>query len=610
MRRVTIGIGAAVALAALMGALVPWTLSGHAIRDQIASQFLSTTGLTMDPPTRVAFALLPRPLIKIENLKAHDNHGGFSVRARVVKGDLRLLALMTGRIELSSITLFHPAMSVDIDRHPLVTKGAIARASGAPAASAQAAKADAARLAVVRMVGGDIAIRSKSRKFRSTLRNVTAKLDWRRLDAPASLSGTGTWRGRTASLTAWFGRPSDLLRGSASPLTLRVDCALGFVRLDGSLRAGASWRFAGQTKAATASLSDVAEWLDENAILPRAFGRASLSARAKADAKAFSFSDVRLSLGGSNFEGSAALRTTAARPALSATLATDALAVTPYLAELPNAFGEDGSWSRRPLSRDLGGLDLDLRISATQARIGQVEMSDLGMAILLENGRLQIDLPEAKAYGGTLKARAAIAPAGDVQTLSASASFAGVDAGGLLWATNGYDKLSGTGSGQFSVHSSGEAVADLVRGLVGQAQFKVTKGAFVGIDFERALRRINNRPLSVAAEVHGGSTDFDILSGSLAIADDKASLQNVVLAGAGARVGLSGDALLGERALRIGVEARQAGPDGQASAKGSHLTMKIRGFWDDPKLVLNVDKLVRRSRAAAPLFETNVGYPQ
>lgn len=603
MKRATIGIGAICSLVALVGALIPWTLSDHSIRNQIARQIRETTGLTMDPPSRMAFALLPRPLIKLENVTVHDRRGAFLVQAPVMKGDLRLISLLTGRIELSSISLFEPTMTVNIDGRPLIQKGALARASVAAPASAQAVLADAARLAVLRVVSGRILIRSPSRGFDASFRHVNANLDWPRLNAPASFSATGDWRGQSGSLTAWVGSPAAWLRGGTSQLALLEKSSICSIKLDGALAAGSDWRFRGQTSASTPSLSAFTAWLNDEASLPRAFGRASFTARAVADKTALAFDNLRLSLGNSDFEGSAALRSTATRPLISATLATDSLSLAPYLAELPKTVGYDGLWSHKPLAKSLGPLDLDLRISASKANLGRVEFSDLGMAVLLENGRLRFDMPEAKVYGGTLKARAIVAPAGGVQSLRASASFANIDAAALLWAASGFDRLSGTASGQFSVQSNGVAIADLMRGLVGTAKFSLSKGEFLGIDLERALRRIDTRPLSVAEEVHGGGTSFDTFSGALSFANDKAELQNVVLTGPGAQMTFKGDALLGERTLHIAAQARQAGSDGKVSPNGSHLNMKIRGFWNDPRLVLNAARLVRRSEAAAPLFQ-------
>jgi AsmA protein len=191
--------------------------------------------------------------------------------------------------------------------------------------------------------------------------------------------------------------------------------------------------------------------------------------------------------------------------------------------------------------------------------------------------------------------------AGD-EALAVDGSFQNVGAGGLLWDAADCTLLNGQASGDFSAESRGRSAADLVRDLSGAASFRVRRGDLVGLDFEQALRRVEKRPLSVAWEVHGGRTSFDAFAGKLVFGDDRATLQDVALSGPGARVNLSGVTYLGEQALDIKAVAQQAGDDGAPSADGSRLTVKIEGYWDDPRLVLDVESLVRSSEAAAPLF--------
>ena len=592
------------AIVALAAALLPWNLSDGAIREQILAQAQESIGLSPQMPARVTFSMLPRPRVKVEDFSILDQRSGFSVSAKVAKGDLRLLALASGKIELSSLTLFQPSIVVDIDRSPMQPQGAIARASGVSPTSPEAASMDSTRLAIVRVVGGELSIRSRRRRFETRFDNLDAKLDWRLLGGPASLTATGDWRGRSAALTAWIGRPVELLRGGASPIKISENSELLTSRFDGSLQAGSAWRLVGRMDGSSPALQALGRWVGDPAAgaLPRAFGSATLGGRISAGEDGLSFTEAAVSVGGSDFEGDAALRLTGPRPVLSATLASESLSLTPYLADFPALFDQDGGWSDRTIPTDFGNLDLDLRMSAARAKINRVELSDLGFTVLLNGGRLDLSLAEAKAYGGALKGQATLIRSTDGETLSGSANFSNLELGGMLWDADDCDRLNGAATGQFSLDSRGASVAELLRGLRGSAQFNVQHGEVVGIDLEQALRRVEKRPLSVALEVRAGRTTFDTFAGGLSFGDDKAKLQNVRLAGPGAKVDLSGETLLGERALAIKAVAQQAGSDGAPTAGGARLTMNVEGYWDEPHLVLDVDSLVRRSEAAAPLF--------
>ena len=566
------------------------------------AQARDTTGLVPDLPTRVTFSILPRPRVKLENFSIRDSRDGFSVSAKVAKGDLRLIALAAGKIELSSLTLFQPTIIVGLDGAPLRSGGAFARASSLAPASPEAVRADSTRLAVVRIVSGEITVHSANKKFEARFDKVDGKLDWRLLGAPASLTATGGWRGRSAVLTAWVGHPAALLRGASSPVKFSADADLLSAKFDGALEAGPAWRLQGRLDAKSPTVPGLMRWIGDGPRLPHAFGAAALAGGLSAGQDGLSFTDLSLSIGGSDFEGDAAFRTTATRPMLSATLASDALTITPYLLDVPRIVDAEGAWSDRAFPTDFGPIDLDLRISAARAKLNRLELSDLGLTVLLEGGRLDLSLPEAKTYGGTLKGRATITRTAEGETWSGSANVSNVEIGALLWDADDCDVLNGLATGQISVDSRGASVADLVRDLTGSAKFNVQHGELVGIDFEQALRRVEKRPLSVALEVRAGRTSFDSFAGGLAFGDDKAELQNVKLSGPGAQVDLSGATLLGERALDVKAIAQQAGSDGVLSAGGSRLAMKIEGYWDDPRLVLDVEGLVRRSEAAAPLF--------
>jgi AsmA protein len=601
MKPLALGLGAVLTIAALSGAIAPWTISGHAIRLQVIAQVRDTTGLSASPPTRVTFSLLPRPRLKLETIFFHDDAGAASISAKVAKGDLRLLDLVAGKIELSSITLFEPKISLDLDQASPLSAAFMRRSTedGQGRASTLGLK----RLALVRIVDGRIALRSARRDFVTQIDDVNAKLDWRSVDAPASLTASGLWRGHETDVTAWLGDPAALMRGEASPLKLSGQTDLLSAKFDGLTEAGRAWRFEGRTDASTPAARSLARWISPAVPgTPEVFGAAALSGRMIANAEGLAFSDFTLSANGSDFDGEAALRLAPGRPVLSATLASDALFLTPYFVDLPPLLDSSGSWSAASFPQNFGPLDLDIRVSAAHAKFDRIELSDVGLALLLENDRLYLSLPQARLYGGNLEGQATLTRAPGAQSISASADFTNIEAGTLLWDAADCDALNGSASGDFTIEGGGDSPLDLVRGLSGHAEFNVQRGEIVGIDFEQALRRVAKRPLSVATGVHGGRTTFDQFSGKFLFGEDKAELRGVQLSGPGARVEVSGATLLGERALDIQAVAQQADADGAPSPDGSRLALKVEGDWDNPRLVLDVDSLLRRSEAAAPLF--------
>ena len=68
-------LAVAAGLLLLVIALAPWTVSGTALRAQLADQVFQQTGLVARLEGRTTLALLPRPRIKIEDVTIGDDDG-------------------------------------------------------------------------------------------------------------------------------------------------------------------------------------------------------------------------------------------------------------------------------------------------------------------------------------------------------------------------------------------------------------------------------------------------------------------------------------------------------------------------------------------------------
>ena len=93
------------ALAAAGMASAHWTLSGEALRQELAEQVMQTAGLRATAEGKASFAVLPRPRIKIENVIISDDKGALVIHTDVLRGHLRLWPLLQGRMELASVQL-------------------------------------------------------------------------------------------------------------------------------------------------------------------------------------------------------------------------------------------------------------------------------------------------------------------------------------------------------------------------------------------------------------------------------------------------------------------------------------------------------------------------
>ncbi len=581
-------LGAVIALGA---GVAPWTLSDSALKREIARQASDATGFETTAQGRAIFALLPRPRLKIENFHARSGDGAITVEADFLRGDLRVLPMIAGGLELANASLISPKIDIDLDR---------LMAAGPPAAGA--ARDTASNLGAISIVDGEATLHSAGHSWRTKLDHVDLALDWRGVSAPVTANGSFSWLGDMVETSLWIGKPQDALAGVASPLVAKFDGPALSLSLDGTAAWGPSPRYDGKIAANAASVGRLASRLGAAPAIAD-LGSAGLDGTARLDSKGLSLSGARLTIAGARFDGALSLATSAARPALSGTLATETMDLTPLAALLPRLSSRGGGWSEEPLPFvDLGALDVDLRLSATNFRLGRLTAQGTGVSILCDAGRLEASLVDAKAFGGDIKGGITATRVDDGYGLRAQATFAGVDMAAMLFSPRQIPRLSGQGLGTISVESSGSSVASLLRSLRGTSSFELRGGGIGGVDLEQALRRIERRPLSIASELRGGKTTFSTATFAVDIDKGIATLQRADGASAGVAFNLSGNANIPERSVSLRLRAWPANDNTDAATVDSGLALTIDGPWDGPSLGLDAQNLIKRSRAAAPLW--------
>lgn len=591
-------------LGAFGAAAAPWTFSGEALRRELADQMMQTTGLRAIATGRATFAILPRPRIKLEKVSISDENGSLAVVTDFLKGDLRILPLIAGRMELASLLLVSPTITYDIDGQPLKQSGAIARASDTLPATPEAAGADEARLGVISISGGSARIMSKAQGFDTRVDDINLTLDWPRLSSPASLNGTITWAGEVAEVAAWLGKPAAVLRGEQSSMTMKIESPGLSLSTNGALSGSPRLQYEGRVAVATRSLRTLMRTVGVQVPLPGPLANVSLTGNARAGMRSIALSGLRMTVDGNSFEGTLALQGTNVRPTLSGTLASDLLILSPIVSDLPSLTGPEGQWSRAALDlKSLDFADVDLRFSAARARLGRTVFEDTGCSILLTNGRLDVTLGQARTSGGLIKGRASLTPGVAGVDLRASGVFTKIDSGALMKDALRGIRITGEASGQFSFDGQGETVAELIRSVDGRAQITFRNGDIMGLDLEQALRRLEKRPLSIVTEVRSGRTGFETAVVSARLNDGLIELDQAAVSGLGVQLAVTGQASLSDRNLQLRALARQtSGPTASARESGPQLLMEIRGSWDDPALIFDTDSLMRRSEAAAPLL--------
>lgn len=579
-------IGACIAAAALVTSALR---SEVTIRNAVEKRIGQLSDFAVIIGGEARFALLPRPHIVVGDVHIGDRAGAVNVAVDSLVAVLNPLALATGSFEITSIRLYRPKFVIDPDKAIETAK----RPKGF--------ESDRFPLGSASIVEGAICTDREGRAIAAE--RINATIDWRSVGEPLAITGSFERRGETIESKFWVPRPGELFRGQNTSVSLRLDGTNIALQAQGLWRLGANPRFAGHLNVNAASGRHALFVMDSASSFLGPLAKAQFAADIVATMGHLEFGRLRLSADGNHIEGDATLRRENGRNVLSATLQSDFLTARATLIDPPAFVGSDGQWSRDPFNAgELSGADLDLRLKAAHARLGQLVLDDAFFIVTRRGNVLDIDLNDARAYRGALKAHTRFAPDDKGVSVHLDAEARNLDAALLSGAVGGR-ALAGSLDTTVSVDSPGSDMLGLMRSLKGRASATLANGEIDGLDIERALRRMEQQPLASALEIRSGRTVLHKATLSAEIENGVADFRFGEARGPGVALQLFGQANLAERSLLLHAVARALGSDGASPpAKDNRIAFDVVGGWDDLTLTTDTQTFIRHSGAAAPLL--------
>ncbi len=556
-------------------AVAPTLFKGATLRSDIAEQVRATMGLTLTADGPVRFRLFPQPHVEMTDLRLADGSGRLAVEAQSLQGDVRFLPLLVGRLEIGSAWLDHPRLRIDLDAGAMPADSAIGRALHA----AQPGPPSGQRLGTVTLVDGTAILKSKSQPHDILLEAINVTLDWRNLDAPATLTGAMTFAGVDADVAAWVAQPSNLLRGDSSALTLRIHSDVLDLSATGEFASSPSTRYRGRVTASAPSLPKALALAGFRGTWPAPFANLALKSDAAIGGGTLDLLNLRLRLDDNAFEGTLAYQSSGTAPTLSGTLASEQLSLAPFAASAPPVLDAERQWSREKVRPDLhDDLRLDLRVSATHMRLPPYLVDDAALSVMTRGGRTDVALVEGKAYGGALKGHASVGLSPDGFSLRAAGTLTDADASAMSWDVFGRQLAAGTLSLSANLEGAGDSADAMARSLRGWVRGKAKDGELSGFNIGLALQgQASGRDEDVVAALRKGRTPFETMDIALQVSDGTVTVDGFGLKGPTATLTLGGHADLVRRRLDLRTAASR--PDA-----GGQLAFTIEGPFEQPRV--------------------------
>ncbi|MXQ12545.1 AsmA family protein [Microvirga makkahensis] len=584
MSRRVIFLIALIALALVGAAAAPWTFRENGLSSALSDHMKERYGLDLTVDGRSTFAVLPIPRVKFEGVTVRFPDQALEARGGTLRGEIRILPLLFGRIELSDFDLSDSRITASAEALRAVNW-------------ADAFKSRSRTLHARRLILNRTSIRW------TDLRDADLDVEelvirWVGEDEPLTAYGNATWRGVRVFLTEATIHPDRLVSGTISPLKLALSSSGARLNLEGEVQLGPNPSLTGETSIEARSIRDFTRWSGVKLPFGPLIQAFSIKGDFSMDHRRLSWPSVSITLGEDNLEGTMSVRFDAKRPVITGTLAAEDLDLTGLFAPFAQARTSSGSWSEETLDlARVTGSDLDLRLSAASARLGKLRVEDMAASVLVRPGEIEASIGRAGFHDGSLKGRLSLVSVDGATAFKSQGTFTGIEIAPFLSGMGEPRWITGQAQGQFSFEGQGMNPAEVVRRAQGHSTITIRKGELVGIALGDALKRVEKHPLLASLNWKGGRTPFEEAQAQIVVRNGVGELVEGWLTSEDLTAQLRGEVLMADRTLNLTAEVSSAG-----SRKIPAIAFDIDGEWDNISVMPDARSLIERSGAAKPLL--------
>jgi AsmA protein len=598
IRRLGTPVVACLGAAAVGLFALSWLIDRDAVRRSVEDQ-LRATGLALTFAGDAEVSLFPGSYVTLHDATLQgEPDGAPALRVDAIKTNLRLVPLLMRRFEIADVTLVHPRVTVShrpgggSNWTPILARLVSAIGPGVNGALT---------FSEIKVQDGTLTYRNDARHILETVSGAELSLAWPSIARSFAATGQFDWHGARIDGSLGMSDFVAALGGERSGLKARIVSAPLKFAFDGAVANRASMMLDGTLTADAESLREALRWSGHDVPGSGGFGRFALKAKANVVGTSIALSNVNMELDGNAAEG-VLTYSGEPRPSLQATLASDALDITPYINTVRVLASGARDWSRQPFDlKSLAATDLDIRLSAGKVNAGTTRFGRTAVGANLRDGKLAFSIGEAQVYGGLLRGSFGLANADATAELTSQFQFTDIDLEAFGAEVFGSRRLAGRGTFTGLLQATGTNPYELTQSLDGSVRLSGHDGALVGFDVAQLLRRLERRPLSGLGDFRNGRTPFSVLNVALKFEHGIASTEDVRIEGPGARLTLSGTADVPAREYDLkGVASLSSTPSDTQPA--FELPFVIQGSWEDPLILPDSDALIRLSPATAPLL--------
>lgn len=574
---------------------LPWLASTQIVRDRIAYELSLMSGYRVQISQAPEIGIWPSVTATLNEVSLHDwsdRDGQAVLEAEIVEIELAALAALRGDIVFKEISLVRPLMRLSepgqvLDMPPTPGGGTIYQAveSARIVVSDNPEQPDVAALpsdpfGTVEFSEGRI-MRSGRAGDTEAVTSIGGRLTWPSVNRPATLSATGIWRGEGFTLEASSGQPLILLANGNAPVDFAIESALAKVAFSGHADLSDEFLFNGTASLESPSFRRMLEWSQTDIAPGAAIGAVAINGTVLAKAGRIQIDDVNLNIGSNSGSGALEAVLDQTPPLISGTLDFSTLDLGSFLAAFSALGSVEATMANSIDTSFADQVGLDLRLSASNAALGDIAMERVAATTQIRKGLVAFDISDAAIFGGNLQAGIRIdqTDAGQLVEMRLLADQIDLSAAGR---EIGLTRFIPQGRGDVSIilQGPGEDWQSVVRRGEGSFAFTMGPGTVSGftrqefeerwdqgeffslIDLEQGV--LSTRGAEFRAQLRNGIARIDQAS---------VLLDNEV-------VSLTGMVPFASRALALSGSLNEMETDG--TVRENRMNFFIGGAWDSP----------------------------
>lgn len=422
-----------------------------------------------------------------------------------------------------------------------------------------------------------------------TISEIQAELTGRRRGQIAG-KGSFTIRGQRLAFDGALAPPAEKPAQTRWPMKLTLKGDLLEASFEGNLGVAGDLQLTGQTELSSASLRRVARWFGVPVPVADGLNAIAVKGQVAWARNTFAVEDAKLVIDGNEAAGALVLNLGGERPLIDATLAFNALDLSPYAeAARSQSFLFDrqtATWSLFDLSFPLiRHIDADLRVSAPKVTLKGFGLGRGAATIAVRSGKLLADIAELDLYGGRLSAQVTANANEIVPRFTLRGRVENFDAGPAGAAIFGSPVLTGRSTLAVDIEGAGQTPAEVVRRLSGKATLTMPEGGRVAMDMKalRTVAKANGPPgWGLLAK---GQTSLEPVEARAHLRDGVVLTEMVQVRSGAAGLAASGRLDLAERTLDLQVSIKPGVPSDRPlkpSDMAGAESVTMRGPWQEP----------------------------